>query len=80
MIDCLVDCSFNIIIVCLDVLGGAYYIHVLMLFKKYRKGDNVKALIKTSICENLDVNFSKKVRQIAAFAVLFLFFSDQTIA
>ena len=36
------------------------------------KGDNV--LIKTSNCENLDLYFSKKFQQSAAFAVLFFGF------
>ena len=31
-------------------------------------GDNVKALIKTSNCENLVLYFSEKVQKIAAFA------------
>ena len=31
----------------------------------------VKALIKTSKCENMVLNFSKKVQQLKAFAVLF---------
>ena len=51
---------------------------VVMCFKKNRletpfKGDNVKALIKTSNCENLVLYFSKKVQKIAAFAMLFWF-------
>ena len=36
------------------------------------KGDNVKALIKTSNCENLVLYFSLTVWKIAAFAMLFL--------
>ena len=36
------------------------------------KGDNVKALIKTSNYENLVLYFSKTVQKIAAFAMLFL--------
>ena len=44
------------------------------------KGGNVRALIKTtSNCENVVLYFSEKVRKIAAFAMLFLVFSDQTI-
>ena len=49
-----------------------------MWFKKARletpfKGDNVKALVKTSNCENLVLYFSEKVQKIAAFAMLFWF-------
>ena len=49
-----------------------------MWFKKPRletsfKGDNVKALVKTSNCENLALYFSEKVQKIAAFAMPFCF-------
>ena len=49
-----------------------------MLFKKTRletpfKADNVKALVKTSNCENLVLYFSEKDQKIAAFAMLFWF-------
>ena len=49
-----------------------------MWFKKTRletpfKGDNVKALVKTSNCENLVLYFSEKVQKFAAFAMLFWF-------
>ena len=37
------------------------------------KGDNVKALVKTSKCENLVLYFSEKVQKISAFAVFFKF-------
>ena len=37
------------------------------------KGDNVKAFVKTSNCENLVLYFSEKVQKIAAFAILFWF-------
>ena len=37
------------------------------------KGDDVKALIKTSNCENLVLYFSEKVKKIAAFAMFFGF-------
>ena len=37
------------------------------------KGDNLKALVKTSNCENLVLYFSEKVQKIAAFAMLFWF-------
>ena len=36
-------------------------------------GDDVKALIKTPKCKNLDLYFSEKVQKIAAFAMLFWF-------
>ena len=70
------DVSFNSI--CLNVLEGIKQFCLLMWFKKTRleipfKGDNVKALVKTSNCENLVLYFSEKVKKIAAFAVLFWF-------
>ena len=37
------------------------------------KGDNVKALVKTSNCENLVLYFSEKDQKIAAFAMHFWF-------
>ena len=51
----------------------------LMWFKKPRletpfKGDNVKALTKTSNCDNLVLYFSETVQKIAAFAMVFLGF------
>ena len=70
------DVSFNIIY--LNVLGGIKQFYLLMWFKKTRletlfKGDNVKALVKTSNSEYLVLYFSEKVRKIAAFAMLFGF-------
>ena len=70
------DVSFNSI--CLNVLEGIKQFYLLMWFKKTRletpfKGDNVKALVKTSNCENLALYFSEKVQEIAAFAMLFGF-------
>ena len=70
------DVSFNIIY--LNVLEGIKQFYLLMWFKKIRletpfKGDNVKALVKTSNCENLVLYFSEKVQKIAAFAMLFWF-------
>ena len=70
------DVSFNSI--CLNVLEGIKQFYLLMWFKKIRletafTGDNVKALVKTSNCENLDLYFSEKVQKIAAFAMLFWF-------
>ena len=49
-----------------------------MWFKKTRletpfKGDNVKALVKTSNSENLVLYFSEKVQKIVALAMLFWF-------
>ena len=68
--------SFNII--CLNVLEGIKQFYLLMWFKKIRqetpfKGDSVKALVKTSNCENLVLYFSEKVKKNAAFAMLFCF-------
>ena len=68
------DVSFNII--CLNVLEGIKQFYLLMWFKKIRletpfKGDNVKALVKTSNCENVVLYFSEKVQKIAIFAMLF---------
>ena len=70
------DISFNII--CLNVLEGIKQFYLLMWCNKTRletpfKGDNVKALIKTSNNENLVLYFSAKVQKIAAFAMLFCF-------
>ena len=55
------DVSFNIIF--LNVLEGIIQFHLSMWFKKTRpetpfKGDNVKAVIKTSNCVNLVLYFS----------------------
>ena len=55
------DVSFNIIF--LNVLEGIIQFHLSMWLKKNRletpfKGDNVKALIKTSNCKNLALYFS----------------------
>ena len=68
--------SFNSI--CLNVLEGINQFNLLMWFKRTRlvtpfKGDNVKALVKTSNCEHLVLYFSEKVKRIAAFAMLFWF-------
>ena len=68
------DVSFNSI--CLNVLEGIKRFYLFMCFKKTRlgtpfKGDNVKALVKTSNCENLVLYFSEKCQKIAAFAMLF---------
>ena len=76
------DVSFNII--CLNVLECIKQFYLLMWFKKTRletpfKVDNVITLVKTLNCENLVLYFSEKVQKIAAFAMLFLVFSDQTI-
>ena len=70
------DVSLNMI--CLNVLEGIKQFYYLMWFKKTRletpfKGDNVKALVKTSNCENLGLYFSEKVQKIATFAMFFWF-------
>ena len=70
------DVSFNSI--CLNVLEGIKQFYLLMWFKKPRletpfKGDNVKALVKTSNCENLVLYFSEKSQKNAVFAMLFWF-------
>ena len=71
------DVPFNSI--CLNMLVGIKQFYLLMWFKKPRletpfKGDNVKALVKTSNCDNLVLYFSEKKNQkIAAFAMLFWF-------
>ena len=59
-------------------LRGIKKFYLLMWFKKTRletpfKGDNVKALVKTSNCENFVFYFSEKDQKIAAFAMLFWF-------
>ena len=69
------DVSFNIIF--LNVMEAIIQFHLPMWVKKNRletpfKGDNVKAIIKTSNCENLVLYFSETVRKITAFAMLFL--------
>ena len=75
----LVHCSSEGVLfssICLNVLEGIKQFHFLMWFKKTRletpfKGDNVKALVKTSNCENLVLYFSEKVQTLEAFAMLF---------
>ena len=72
------DIFFNII--CLDVLEDIKPFYLLIWFKKKRlettlKGDNIKALIKMSNCENLVLYFPEKVQKIAAHALLFFWFS-----
>ena len=76
------DVSFSSI--CLNVLGSIKQFYLLMWFKKTRletpfKGDNVKALVKTSNCENPILYFSGKVQKIAEFCFAILVLSDQTI-
>ena len=76
------DVSFNS--VCLNLLEGIKQFYLLMWFKKPRletpiKGDNVKASVKTSNCENLVLYFSEKVQEIAAFDMLFFVFSDKQL-
>ena len=67
------DVSVNSI--CLTVLEGIKQFYLLIWFKKTRletpfKGHNVKALVKTSDCENLVLYFSEKVQKIPSFAML----------
>ena len=77
----LVHCSSEDVLfnsICLNVLEGIKQFYLLMWFKKSRletpfKDDNVKALVKTSNCENLVFYFSENVQKIAAFAMLFWF-------
>ena len=75
------DVSFSII--CLNVFEGIKQLYLLMWFKKTRletpfKSDNVKALVKTSNCENLVLYFSEKNQKLQHL-LCFLVFSDQTI-
>ena len=70
------DVSFNSI--CLNVLEGIKQFYLLMWFRKNRletpfKGNNVKALVKTSNCENLVLYFFEKVQKIVEFTMLFWF-------
>ena len=72
------DVSFNSSI-CLIVLEDMKQFYLLMWFKKTWletpfKGDGVRALVKTSNCENLVFYFSEKVKKIAVFAMLFFGF------
>ena len=74
----LVHCSSEAVSFKIICLNGIKQFYLLMWFKKTRletpfKGDNVKALVKTSNCENLVLYFSEKVQKIAAFAMLFWF-------
>ena len=64
--------------ICLNVLEGIKQFYLLMWFKKTQletpfKGDDVKALVKTSNCENLILYFYEKAQKIAAFAIFFWF-------
>ena len=77
----LVHCSSEDVLfnsICPNVLEGIKQLNLSMWFKKTRletpfKGDNVKALVKTSNCENLVLYFSEKVQKTAAFEMLFWF-------
>ena len=77
----LVHCSSEDVLfnsVCLNMLEGIKQFNLLMWFKRTRletpfRGDNVKALVKTSNCENLVLYFSEKVQKIAAIVMLFWF-------
>ena len=65
------DVSFNTI--CLNMLEGIQQFGSRNPTRNPDKGDNVKALIKTSNYEDLVLYFSEKVQKIAAFALLFWF-------
>ena len=70
------DVSFYIIY--RNVLEDIKQVYLSMWFKKTQletlcNGDDVKALTKTSNCENLVLYFSEKVQKIAAFSNLFWF-------
>ena len=74
------DVTFNIIF--LNVLEGIKQFHLSMWFKKKTrletpfKGDNVKALIKTSNCEIISLRKFRKLQHL----LCFFGFSAQTIA
>ena len=60
------------------MLEGIKQLYLLIWFRKIRlekpfKGDNVKALVKTSNCDNLVLYFTEKVQKISEFAMLFGF-------
>ena len=75
----LVHCSGEVVSfnsICLNVFEGIKQFYLLMWFKNTRletplKGDNVKALVKTSKYENLVLYISVKIQKVAAFAMLF---------
>ena len=77
LVQCIMeDVLFNSI--CMNVLESIQQFYLLMWLKKTRletpfKGDSVKALVKTSDCENLVRYFSEIVEKIAAFAMFFWF-------
>ena len=68
----LVHCSSEDVLfssICLNVLEGIKQFYFLMWFKKTRletpfKGDNVKAVVKTSNCENLVLYSLRKFRNL----------------
>ena len=77
------DVSFNINY--LNVFEGIIQFHLSMWFKQNRletpfKGDNVKALIKTSNCEELGFLFLLDSLENCSICYAFFGFSDQTIA
>ena len=87
-LDCifrLVHCSNEVVSfnsICLNVLEGIKQFYLLMWFKKTRletpfKGDNVKALVKASNCENLVLYFSEKVSENCSNSYVFFFFGFQ---
>ena len=78
----LVHCSsedVSLSSICLNMLKGIKQSYLLMWFKKIQletpfKGDNVKALVKTSNCVNLVRYFSEKVQKICIICYAFLVF------
>ena len=70
------DVSFKSI--CLNVLEGIKQFYLLMWFKKTRletpfKGDNVKALVKTSNCETWSFISQRKFRKLQDLLCFFWF-------
>ena len=60
---------FHSTVFCLNVLEDIKQFYLLMWFEKTQietplKGDNVKALVKTSKCENLVLYFSEIVHKL----------------
>ena len=68
---CREDVSFNSI--CLKVLEDIKQFYLKTRLETPFKGDDIKALIKKTNCENLVLYFSEKVKKISVFAMLFGF-------
>ena len=83
----LVHCSGEVVSfnsICLNVFEGIKQFHLLMWFKNTRletplKGDNVKALVKTSKCKKIGPLFLCENPESCSICYAFLIFSDQTI-